>query len=85
MSWTPAWSMLALTGNVGDFVDSLLHTYSQAADDIKGNATLDAALMDKLSKQAEDFSNAVQETIIVDDTGTITETEPAKAISYLCI
>jgi hypothetical protein len=83
MPWTPAWSMLALTGNVGDFVDSLLHTYSQAAD-IKGN-TLDAALMDKLSQQAEDFSNSVQETIVVDDTETITETESAKAISYRCI
>ena len=72
--------MLALTGNVGDFVDSLLHTYSQAADDIKDKDTLDAALMDKLSKQAEDFSNSVQETIVVDGT----ETESAVAMSYRC-
>jgi len=87
MASTPAWPMLALTGNVGDFVDSLLHAYqNQAADDIKGIDTSDAAFMEKLSKQAEDFSKTVMDTIIVDpETETQRDTDVAVAVSYQCI
>jgi hypothetical protein len=79
--------MLALTGNVGDFVDSLLHAYqNQAADDIKGIDTSDAQFMEKLSKQAEDFSKTVMDTIIVDpETETQRDTDVAVAVSYQCI
>jgi uncharacterized alkaline shock family protein YloU len=72
---------------VGDFVDSLLHSYqNQAADDIKGIDTSDAQFMEKLSKQAEDFSKTVMDTIIVDpETETQRDTDVAVAVSYQCI